>query len=154
MTKYKIASNTCVFGSSALCLHCIKRFGTACCIILRNYICSFISMYHPLRIFLVGKYNYLVQEMGGRTTTHFSRLYSKTPIIHFVQPAYCLLNYFRCDHLLIPFSSNFADDSHFLTNSANEPVGLFRYFAKISSPCFLISAKLSLTILILSIIRL
>lgn len=22
-------------------------------------------MYHPLRIFLVGKYNYLVQEMGG-----------------------------------------------------------------------------------------
>ena len=28
-------------------------------------------MYHPLRIFLVGKYNYLVQDMGGRTTTHF-----------------------------------------------------------------------------------
>ena len=35
MTKYKIASNTCVFGSVVLCLHHIKRFGTACCIILR-----------------------------------------------------------------------------------------------------------------------
>lgn len=36
MTKYKIASNTCVFGSVVLCLHYIKRFGTVCCIILRE----------------------------------------------------------------------------------------------------------------------